>query len=312
MVVSGLQVGTGTSDTMEADVDVSDTLRHFMGEAFTRRFDKGGGGSVIRTTALGHGSGREMIDLSQHNPKTLDELVHGCHEAKTAATLLACGLAYYQLHGIDLVSYHGDSAGAPAILYRFAPTGAEEPQWHSQFLDIERLRDSPLGAMVRNQVLPVYWYDVVREARLTRSETLYMEGLLRRHPNGGVSLKVHGPGGDSAVVGLGFAAKQARLSPSALYKLLCAAQIAHLRYCVLAESQSPRNFGLSPREVEVLEWIATGKSNGVIAEILGISPHTVDTIVRRIFSKLDVNDRTTAAIRGLGAGLLRRPKDAAP
>ena len=90
------------------------------------------------------------------------------------------------------------------------------------------------------------------------------------------------------------------------------AQIAHLRYCALAESQSARDFGLSPREVEVLEWIATGKSNSVIAEILGISPHTVDTIVRRIFSKLDVNDRTTAAIRGLGAGLLRRPKEGPP
>ncbi len=253
-----------------------------------------------------------MIDLSQHSPKTMYELAQCCQEAETAATLLACGLAYYQLFGIDLVSYHGDSPGAPAILYHLDSTGVEEPEWHSQFLDVEKLRESPVEAMARQQVLPLYWSEVAEAGRLTRAESAYMQGLLRRYPNDGISLEVHGPGGDSAVVGLGFAAKQARLSPGGLYRLLCAAQIAHLRYCALAESQSPRDFGLSPREVEVLEWIATGKSNGVIAEILGISPHTVDTIVRRLFSKLDVNDRTTAAIRGLGAGLLRRPKDSAP
>ncbi|MEX0367477.1 MAG: LuxR C-terminal-related transcriptional regulator [Ruegeria sp.] len=41
-----------------------------------------------------------------------------------------------------------------------------------------------------------------------------------------------------------------------------------------------------------------------MADILLLSPHTVDTLVRRIFSKLDVADRTTAAIRGVGAGLI--------
>ena len=253
-----------------------------------------------------------MANLDQIGPKTLDGLVHCAQNATSAARLLACGLAYYQGRGIDLVSYHGDSPGAPAILYQFDSSGTDGPQWHSQFLDIEKLRESPVEALARQQVMPIYWSDVARTARLTSAEGLYMKGLMRRYPNDGISLRVHGPGRDSAVVGLGFAAKQARLSPETLYKLLSAAQIAHLRYCVLAESQSPRDFGLSPREVEVLEWIATGKSNGVIAEILGISPHTVDTIVRRIFSKLEVNDRTTAAIRGLGAGLLRRPKEGAP
>lgn len=61
---------------------------------------------------------------------------------------------------------------------------------------------------------------------------------------------------------------------------------------------------LSPREREVLRWIANGKSNAVIAEILGISPHTVDTHNRRIFRKLGTCDRTTAAIKALDEGLL--------
>ncbi len=64
--------------------------------------------------------------------------------------------------------------------------------------------------------------------------------------------------------------------------------------------------GLSPREAEILQWISRGKSNSVIADILGISRHTVDTHVRRIFRKLDTSDRTTASLRAMQLGLLRR------
>jgi LuxR family transcriptional regulator/LuxR family quorum-sensing system transcriptional regulator CciR len=41
-----------------------------------------------------------------------------------------------------------------------------------------------------------------------------------------------------------------------------------------------------------------------MAEILDLSPNTVDTYVRRIFRKLHVGDRVTAALRGLALGLI--------
>lgn len=61
---------------------------------------------------------------------------------------------------------------------------------------------------------------------------------------------------------------------------------------------------LSRRETEVLRWIAAGKSNGDIGTILGISPHTVDSVCRRLMCKLDTTSRTTAAVRGAQRGLL--------
>jgi LuxR family transcriptional regulator/LuxR family quorum-sensing system transcriptional regulator CciR len=78
-----------------------------------------------------------------------------------------------------------------------------------------------------------------------------------------------------------------------------------LRYCELTQDRQERPEALSPREIEILYWIARGKSSSVIAEILGISTHTVDTITRRIYAKLGVNDRTTAALRGVDFGLVR-------
>jgi DNA-binding NarL/FixJ family response regulator len=53
--------------------------------------------------------------------------------------------------------------------------------------------------------------------------------------------------------------------------------------------------GLTPREVEVLCLIATGKSNRDIAETLFISLNTVANHVRNILAKLEVTNRTEAA-----------------
>lgn len=53
---------------------------------------------------------------------------------------------------------------------------------------------------------------------------------------------------------------------------------------------------LSPRQREVARWIAAGKSNEAIAELLGIRLDTVKSHVRGVFEKLGVDDRLGAAL----------------
>ncbi len=55
-------------------------------------------------------------------------------------------------------------------------------------------------------------------------------------------------------------------------------------------------YRLTPREIEVLRWIAEGKSNAEIAIILGISVSTAKQHVERILAKLGVENRTAAAL----------------
>lgn len=61
-------------------------------------------------------------------------------------------------------------------------------------------------------------------------------------------------------------------------------------------TQEPLWKDLTERELEVLRGIARGKSNQEIADWLGIGIKTVKTHVSNIFLKLDVMDRTQAAI----------------
>jgi len=81
-----------------------------------------------------------------------------------------------------------------------------------------------------------------------------------------------------------------------------------LRLAKDATSALPAEFtselGLTTREAEVLSWLSKGKTNRDIAQILGLSPRTVDKHLEQIYAKLGVENRTAAA--AIAANATRR------
>jgi len=61
---------------------------------------------------------------------------------------------------------------------------------------------------------------------------------------------------------------------------------------------------LTPREKDCLQWVAQGKREPDIAEILSISPHTVHTHMEKVRRKLNVSTSTQAAVRAVHCGLI--------
>jgi DNA-binding NarL/FixJ family response regulator len=61
---------------------------------------------------------------------------------------------------------------------------------------------------------------------------------------------------------------------------------------------------LTPRENEVLRWLADGLGNKEIAARLNISEHTIKFHIRSILGKLGASSRTEAVSRGLRSGLI--------
>lgn len=57
--------------------------------------------------------------------------------------------------------------------------------------------------------------------------------------------------------------------------------------------------GITPREAEVLLWVAQGKSNADIATILGCAENTVKVHLARIFEKLGTENRNSASLKAI-------------
>jgi DNA-binding CsgD family transcriptional regulator len=62
---------------------------------------------------------------------------------------------------------------------------------------------------------------------------------------------------------------------------------------------------LTPREIQVIEWMYYGKTNEEIATLLGNSVYTVKNHVQRILLKLSATNRTQAVLRAVDAGLVK-------
>lgn len=67
----------------------------------------------------------------------------------------------------------------------------------------------------------------------------------------------------------------------------------------------PINTALTPREREVLRWVANGKSAWEIGEILHIAKRTVDAHVQTSVRKLSATNRTHAVALALRDGILK-------
>ena len=64
-------------------------------------------------------------------------------------------------------------------------------------------------------------------------------------------------------------------------------------------SRLQKQLELTARESEVLLWIAKGKTNREIGQILGTSPKTINKHSEKIYKKLEVDNRTSAATKAL-------------
>ena len=208
---------------------------------------------------------------------------------------------HYHERGIQMMAYHGYySDGVPRT-----PASDGWPEgWANHYLKDHLERVDPMVAFAAKSLSPIRWSTVARSPDLSKANLAFLEETKSVVPGDGISFKVFGTNLRNAYVALGFGPDG--IDPSRDEELLFqwVAQAAHLRFCELSDAAAPKADDLTPRELEVLSWITQGKSNSVIADLMDISVHTVDTHIRRIYSKFDVVDRTSAALQGQRLGLI--------
>lgn len=236
---------------------------------------------------------------------TLDDLSRALAEAPTQNALWLVLQGFAAERAIRRLSYHHFPPGAgPLDGFTLRAEGFPD-DWVCRYLDARLYRIDPIPGLALQHGAPFLWSDTARLIDPDPDAARYLSMLERSRLGDGLAVPVYGPEGRNGYVGLGFGGPAPDLSPARLIELQAAAQMGHLAYCSrVAAPAFDANRALSPREREVLDWVARGKSNGAIATIMGVSAHTIATHMRRIFAKLEVNDRTTAALRGVGGTTL--------
>lgn len=163
---------------------------------------------------------------------------------------------------------------------------------------------NPVPRLAIEQGVPMRWTEAWARIDPDPEQLRFLTTMRELEMGDGYSLPVFGPGGRNATVSVARPVSPEVMDNAPIERLHLIAQAAHTRLCVLLPEWPWQKNPLSGREMEILDWVARGKSNSVIAEILNLSAGTVDTYLRRIYEKLDVSDRTSAAVRGVGMGLI--------
>ncbi len=230
-------------------------------------------------------------------------------KARRVRTVWALAQDFGRERGFDKLSYHGISPEGldPHRSCETTVAAAGFPEdWVNHYVAEGLSLIDPIPQHALTCTRPFRWSEIGLIRPLIPREKGFMKLVGEAGLGDGFAFQAFGPNLRTAYVGLGLARADTVVSAECLRELQAAIQLTHLAVCrILDERAGLEGARLSPRETEVLKLISYGLSNPAIAQELGVSNHTVDALIRRLFSKLDVSDRTSAVLRAMTAGFLQ-------
>lgn len=238
--------------------------------------------------------------------QTLETYIEATQACATEEELFRQFDIFVGSYGVDVSSYHIVAENLRAIPIETGLVRQTFPDtWVKKYMEKHYSDIDPVLEQSRREARPFHWFEVDQKLNLNAQQKVFLEELRASGLTDGIAVPVFGPKGTMAYFGLGTIEDTLDISDADMLELQFACLQTHNRYIDLAHiDEAVPLKKLSPRETEVLSLVASGLSNNFIAERLGISENTVDTMLRRIFAKLQVNNRISAVLRGIGSGLI--------
>ena len=206
-----------------------------------------------------------------------------------------------ETHELDFAAYAGVNPIAQSV-HGFVNYPDE---WQTRYVEQGFQHRDPALLVASRSIAPVDWQRL-------REEESFKSVFRAAHDFGiaeqGLTIPVRGPFGD---VGLFSVTRDCSdrewglLKPKILAELQSAA--VHLHDNVVRSHALTRKLThptLSAREVEILQWVAAGKSQHDVADILSISSRTVEVHLRSSRTKLGALTTAQAVGRAIGLGLI--------
>ncbi len=208
--------------------------------------------------------------------------------------------------GMDRIMYSAltshstyDSIAAPSVMRNYPE------DWIKHYVARGYIQKDPVRTHTICSRVPYTWKEMMETVSLTKEERCVMEEGEEAGLFDGAAVPLHGPFGE--VMGVGMASSVGGIDTKVHLARIHAYTVQfHTAFTALTQPNSLKNnlVSLTPREREVLQWCATGKSNWTIGEILNISEHGVEFHIRNILTKMNADSRLTAVVKALRNGII--------
>jgi DNA-binding CsgD family transcriptional regulator len=149
---------------------------------------------------------------------------------------------------------------------------------------------------------PFLWSETLAKSRKEKVERQIFHEAAEFHLKEGLCIPIYGPRRYLAFATL--AGDQLDKSPSSRAALHVMSLYTHNRLIKLMRAAARPSVDLTRREVDCLQWVAQGKSDWEIGEILKISESTAHWYVESAKRKLGVATRIQAVMSAVSAGLI--------
>jgi LuxR family quorum sensing-dependent transcriptional regulator len=173
--------------------------------------------------------------------------------------------------------------------------------WSERYFTQNYLFDDPTVHRVNTSTEPFLWSELEPTYRDTPAPARVMGEAREFNLECGFTVPMITLDGQTA--GFSLASERADVRPKVRRQLQLIAMHAFAR--ALAQKYKPAPVNLTPREMDVLQWMAEGKSDWEIGVILTVSEHFVDKIARQLRAKLNATNRTQTVATALRHNLIR-------
>ena len=177
-----------------------------------------------------------------------------------------------------------------------------------------------MGSSLRGKRLRIFRPDISRLLYIAPSLSLDRDVSVEftvprriEHDGGrlqrGLTVPVHGPNSELGILSLysDLSDKEfLRVTETTQYDIHLIAHYIHdaVQNKLRHESLIPMPIALTNRELEILQWTVDGKTAWEVGSILNIAERTVNFHVQNVMEKFGVHNKTQAAAKAIGMGLL--------
>lgn len=244
----------------------------------------------------------KKIDLGR-----LESFLQGVDAAKNDGELHKVVRKQITRQGFEFFSYQLllPPSGPRILLYL---TGFQK-EWSLRYFERKYIRDDLVSRHAAASVKPFLWNEITHERFYTPTQKIMFSEGAEFGLKAGGTIPIHGPGAAKALFSVANRVSKEEFAKAFLlerHELQIVATYMHDRLLQLGLQKPPSapNMRLSPREAEVLTWIANGKKNDEISTILNISEPMVKEYTTNACHKLDTSTRTHAVAVAILHGLI--------